>query len=101
LCLKFIIPFCFLVFTYFRHSPVSVFRIAIIIIAGTWIERFTWIAASWPTNDFVRGQMPFTHAFDIVVTVAIAVVGWFLVRRALVRNEVIRPGVGTASMQAA
>jgi len=97
--LKFIIPFCFLVFTYFRHSPVSVFRIAVIIIAGTWIERFTWVAASWPTNDFVHAQFPFTHAFDIVVTLIIGVVGWLLVRNRLARNGVTRAGVGAASMQ--
>ena len=101
LSLKFIIPFCFLVFTYFRHSPVSVFRIAIIIIVGTWIERFTWIAGSWPTSDFVHAQFPFTHTFDIVVTVVIALVGWLLVRRALGRNDVIRTGATGASMQTA
>jgi len=101
LTMKFLIPFCFLVFTYFRHSPVSVFRIAVVVIVGTWIERFTWIAGSVVTGDFVRAQYPFTHTFDFVVTAAVALTGWVLVRRALVRNEVIRTGVGGATMQAA
>ncbi|HYB52215.1 MAG TPA: hypothetical protein VED47_14010 [Burkholderiaceae bacterium] len=101
LAMKFVIPFCFLVFTYFRHSPVSVFRIGLIIIAGTWIERFTWIAGSWPTNDFVRAQYPFTHVFDVVVTAIVLLVGWLLVRRGLGRNEVTSAGLGGASVQAA
>jgi len=101
LALKFIIPFCFLVFTYFRHSPVSIFRIAVMIIAGTWLERFTWVAASVRTSDFVRAQYPFTHVFDVVATIAVAIIGWMLVRRALAQNEVTRTGVGGATMQAA
>jgi hypothetical protein len=101
LALKFVIPFVLLVFTYFRHSPVSVFRIAIIIIIGTWLERFTWIAGSVPTGDFEHAQMPFSHAFDVVVTIAVALTGWILVRRALARNEVTRTGIGGATMQTA
>jgi len=101
LVMKFIIPFCFLVFTYFRHSPVSVFRIGIVVIAGTWLERFTWVAASVPTGDFERAPYPFAHVFDVVVTLAIALIGGILVRRALARNEVIRAGVGGTTMQTA
>ena len=88
--MKFVIPFCLLIFTYFRHSPVSIFRIALIIIAGTWLERFTWIAGSVNTGSFVRAHFPFTNAFDVVVTLVLAAVGIFLVRRALARNEVTR-----------
>jgi len=99
--MKFIIPFVLLIFTYFRHSPVSIFRIAIIIIAGTWLERFTWIAGAVVTDDFAHAKMPFTNVFDVVATVAVAVIGVVLVRRALVRNQVIRTGIGGASMQAA
>jgi len=44
--MRFLIPFCLLVFTDVRHSPVWIFRIALVMIAGTWIERFTWIAGS-------------------------------------------------------
>ena len=97
--LKFVIPFCLLVFTYFRHSPVSVFRIGLIIIAGTWLERFTWIAGSVPTSDFVRAQFPFTHVFDVVVTLLVLFTAVALVRRGLARNEVTRAGVGGARMQ--
>lgn len=92
--MKFVIPFCFLVFTYFRHSPASIYRIAIIIIAGTWLERFTWIAGSVPTGSFTYAHYPFTSVFDVVVTLAVGAAAWFLLRRALVINEVIRPAIG-------
>ncbi len=99
--MKFLIPFVLLVFTYFRHSPVSIFRIAIIIIAGTWIERFTWIAGSYPAGPFEAAHYPFTNAFDVVVVVLVALAAGLLVRRTLARNEVTRaelgaPGVRTA-----
>jgi hypothetical protein len=86
--MKFAIPFCFLVFTYFRHSPVSVFRIALSILVGTWIERFTWIAGSVDLGPFVQAHMPFTGAFDVVATLIVFGIAFVLVRRALARNEV-------------
>jgi hypothetical protein len=87
--MKFLIPFCLLVFTYVRHSPVSICRIAVIIIAGTWIERFTWIAGSVSTGSFERAQMPFHKPFDIVVTVVVLALAVYLVRGALLRNGVL------------
>jgi hypothetical protein len=86
--MKFLTPFVFLVFTYFRHSPSSIFRLAVIIIIGTWIERFTWIAGSVPTGSFERAHYPFTSAFDIVVVAAVAAAAVLLLRRALARNGV-------------
>ncbi len=99
--MKFIIPFVFLVFTYFRHSPVSIFRIAIIIIIGTWLERFTWIAGTVNTGPFVRAHMPFTSVFDVVVTIIVAVIAVVLVRRALARNEVTHSGFSGNAVRAA
>jgi hypothetical protein len=86
--MKFLIPFCFLVFTYFRHSPVSIFRIALSIIVGTWIERFTWIAGSVDSGSFGHSHMPFTSVFDVVVTIVVFGIAFVLVRRSFARNEV-------------
>jgi hypothetical protein len=86
--MKFLIPFCFLVFTYFRHSPVSIFRIAVIMIVGTWIERFTWIAGSVNSGPFGHSHLPFTGIFDVVVTVVVFAIALVLVQRAFARNNI-------------
>jgi hypothetical protein len=100
--LKFLVPFCLLVFTYFRHSPVSIFRIALCIIVGTWIERFTWIAGTVDSGPFGRPHMPFTSPFDVVVTVVVFGIGLLLVRRALARNEVtVATGAAGATVPSA
>ncbi len=96
LVLKFFIPFCFLVFTYFRHSPVSIFRIAVCVIIGTWIERYTWIAGTVDTGPFGRPHMPFTGAFDVIVTLLVLAIAFVLVRRAMARNEVTTTPIGGA-----
>jgi hypothetical protein len=96
--MKFAIPFCLLVFTYFRHSPVSVFRIALSIIVGTWIERFTWIAGSVDPGPFGRAHMPFTGVFDVVATLVVFAIALVLVRRALARNEVTISPIGASSV---
>ena len=95
--LKFIIPFCLLVFTYFRHSPSSIYRIGLAIIIGTWIERFTWIAGSVETGPFEEAHMPFTSVFDIVVTVVVALAAVTLVRRRLAERGVAVPA-GTGGL---
>jgi hypothetical protein len=92
--MKFVIPFVLLVFTYFRHSPVSIYRIAIVVIAGTWIERFTWIAGSVDPGPFRHSHMPFTSVFDVVATVVVAAAAYLLVRRSLAQNEVTQQPLG-------
>ncbi len=84
--LKFILPFTLLVFTYIRHTPSAIYRIALLVIAGTWIERFTWIAGSVSTGAFERAQYPFTRPFDFIVTAIVLAVGVTLVLRALARS---------------
>jgi hypothetical protein len=100
LVLKFMIPFCLLVFTYFRHSPVSIARIGACIIIGTWIERFTWIAGSHPAGPFEQSHMPMSSWFDIVATVVVIALGYLLLRRALIRNEAVRNGMSDARVTA-
>lgn len=100
LALKFGIPFVSLIFTYVRHSPQAIFLIACSIIAGTWLERYTWISGAYPVGPFEPAHQPMTGWFDIVVSVAVAVAGYILVRRALVRNDVIRPGLAGVEITA-
>jgi hypothetical protein len=99
--LKFLTPFLFLIFTYFRHSPSSIFRLAVVIIIGTWIERYTWIAGSVPTSAFTRAHYPFTSLFDIVVVLVIAAAAVLLLRRSLARNGVTRPRLPAAGVRQA
>jgi len=94
--MKFLIPFVLLIFTGVRHSPIAIYRIALVIIAGTWIERYTWIAGSVNNGPFGHPHYPFTGIFDVAVTVIVAVAAWLLVRRRLVQNGVTRDGVGSA-----
>ncbi len=91
LVLKFAIPFVLLVFTYFRHSPSSIYRIGVGILVGTWIERYTWIAGSHPPSAFEDAHVPMSSAFDIVVTVAVVGVGAWLIRRSLAANGATGP----------
>jgi hypothetical protein len=87
--MKFLVPFCFLIFTYFRHSPSSIFRIGLSIMVGTWIERFTWIAGSVETGAFEQSHYPFTALFDVVVTVVVMGIAVVLVRRRLAERGLL------------
>jgi hypothetical protein len=69
---------------------VSIFRLALIIIAGTWLERFTWIAGSVPTGPFEHAHYPLTSLFDVVVVLLVAVAAVLLLRRSLFNNGVTR-----------
>lgn len=101
LVMKFFIPFCFLVFTYFRHSPSSIYRIAISILIGTWIERYTWIAGAEPVSEFQNAHIPFTSLFDIAVTVVLVVAAVTLFRRKLAERQITVPAAGATADQSA
>jgi hypothetical protein len=89
IALKFAIPFVALIFDYVRHSPGMIAAIACSIVAGTWMERYIWIAGSYPAGPYTPGHIPMTSLFDILVTLAVVLAGYVLVRGALVRNHVI------------
>jgi hypothetical protein len=89
IALKFLIPFSLLVFDYVRHSPGMIAAIACSIVAGTWIERYTWISGSYPAGPYVPGHTPMTSPFDIIATLAIVLASFILVRSSLLRNRVI------------
>jgi hypothetical protein len=99
--LKFLTPFLFLIFTYFRHSPVSIFRIGLLVIAGTWIERFVWIGASMPSTSFSQSPSPFFNAIDWATTGVVLALAVWRIRSTLAGNGITRAAVGGAQPQAA
>jgi len=87
LAMKFLIPFCSLVFTPTRHNPVLIVLVASSIVIGTWIERYTWIAGSVEPENY---HLPMTSGFDIGVTVVIAAAAFFSIRYTLNRFGLVK-----------
>ena len=87
LALKFIIPFCTFAITPNRHNPVVIVFVACCILLGTWIERYTWIAGSVDPQYY---HFPMTAFTDIAITVVVIAAGWFLVKRSLLKNGLIK-----------
>jgi len=81
--MKFVIPFVSLCFPVTRHNVQATMAVACCMIMGTLFERFVWIAG---VDE--KGTVP-VLAFLLVGAVT-AVAGYFLVRSALRRNQLIR-----------
>lgn len=86
LTLKFIIPFTTLAITPNRHNPSIVALVATSIVVGTWLERYTWIAGSVDSEYY---HTPMTSMFDIVITLAVVGISWFVVKQAMLRFRLI------------
>ncbi len=82
--LKFIIPFTVLAMRVPRHSPPAILAVAVGIIVGTVFERYIWIAG---VHDG-KGDMP-VLAF-IVISAAVAAIGFTLVRRSVRHHHLIK-----------
>jgi hypothetical protein len=88
LVLKFAIPLItFAVWTPNRHSPNVILAVAVSIIVGTWLERYTWISGSVSPEFY---HIPMTSMYDIVVTVVVAILAWISVRTTLTKYGLIR-----------
>ncbi len=98
LALKFAIPFTLLVFDHVRHSPGIIAAIACSIFAGSWIERYIWIAGSYPAGPYTPGYTPMTSLFDIAATLVVILAGYLLVRGSLLRERVINPAGSPAPL---
>ena len=86
--LKGLLPFLtFATWTPNRHSPAVISFVAISILIGTWVERYTWISGSVSPEYY---HMPMTSIFDIVVTVVIFAAGWFSVKKVLNHYGLVR-----------
>jgi hypothetical protein len=81
--LKLIIPFTVLAMRASRHSPPIILTVAVSIIIGTLFERYIWIAGVNGT-----GTMPVISV--IVISPIVAVIGFLLVRRTMLRNHLIK-----------
>jgi hypothetical protein len=82
--LKLVIPFSTLALPYTRHNIKATAAVATCIIIGTIFERYVWIAG---VNDGV-GTYPIVAA--LVVSGAVATIGFFLVRIRLQRTQLIK-----------
>jgi len=82
--LKFVIPFSVLVFPYSRHEPRVIGAVAVSIIAGYWIERYTWIAGT--ASD---SPLAMFSPFGIAVSVVVFAAAFFLVRGAMKKYGLI------------
>ena len=87
LTLKFIIPFTTLAITPNRHNPPVIALVAGSIVVGTWIERYTWIAGSTDPEHY---HLPFTSFLDLVYFAAVAGIAWYVAKRALERQGLVR-----------
>lgn len=88
LVLKFIVPFVtFAVWTPNRHNPNIIVSVAICILLGTWIERYTWISGSVSPQFY---HMPMTSILDILLTLAVVVVGWISVKMVMTKYGLVR-----------
>ncbi len=81
--LKLIIPFTVLAMRASRHSPPIILTVAASIIIGTLFERYIWIAGVNAT-----GTMPVISV--IVISPIVAIIGFLLVRRTMLRNHLIK-----------
>ena len=81
--LKLIIPFTVLAMRASRHSPPIILTVAASIIIGTLFERYIWIAGVNGT-----GTMPVISV--IVISPIVAIIGFLLVRRTMLRNHLLK-----------
>ena len=89
LACKFVIPFVtFATWTANRHNPVVIAMVATVIVVGTWLERYTWVAGSTSPEAY---HLPMTGVADIVTTAVVFILGAYLVRRRLARDGLVRP----------
>ena len=88
LVMKFFIPFLtFAVWTPNRHNPNVIMFVASSILIGTWIERYTWISGSVSPEFY---HIPMTSIIDVLVTLAVIVVGWFSVKKTMTKYGLVR-----------
>lgn len=87
LAMKFIIPFATLAITPNRHNPPVIAFVALSIVVGTWLERYTWISGSVDPQYY---HIPMTSLSDIGVTIAVAAAAFFIVRWSMARYGIIK-----------
>jgi len=76
--LKFVVPFPILVIPYSRHTRWVMALVAVSIIVGYWIERYTWIAGTTADSPW-----PMFSPFAIGTSLVVFASAFFLVRGAM------------------
>jgi hypothetical protein len=82
--LRFVIPFSVLIFPYSRYTPGVIAAVAVSIVSGYWLERYTWIAGAAegsPSSMF--------SAFALAASAAVFTAAFFLVRGTMKKYRVI------------
>ena len=88
LALKFVIPFVTLAITPNRHNPPVVVFVALSIVTGYWLERYTWLSGSVMDHQYFH--YPMTSVVDIGITAVIFGVAWFIVRATMRKYGIIK-----------
>jgi hypothetical protein len=83
--LKFVIPFPVLAFPQSRHSRGVIAFVAVSIIVGYWIERYTWIAGA-----AAGSPLPMFSPFALATSVVVFTAAFFLVRGAMKKYGLIK-----------
>jgi hypothetical protein len=83
--LKFVVPFSVLIFPYSRYTPGVIAGVAVSIILGYWIERYTWIAGTASVSPW-----PMFSPFALITSLVVFATGFFLVRGAMQKYGVTK-----------
>jgi hypothetical protein len=79
-----VIPFLVLIFPYSRYTPRVIAVVAVSIIVGYWLERFTWIAGTASGSP-----PPMFSPFAMAASVTVFTMAFFMVRGAMKKYQVI------------
>jgi len=85
LILKFVVPFPILIIPYSRHTRWVMALVAVSIIVGYWIERYTWIAGTTADSPW-----PMFSPFAILTSVVVFGAASFLVRGAMKKYGLLK-----------
>jgi|ERR1022692_770868 hypothetical protein len=84
--LKFVVPFPILIIPYSRHTRWVMALVAVSIIVGYWIERYTWIAGTTADSPW-----PMFSPFAIFTSLVVFTSAFFLVRGAMKKYGLLKP----------
>jgi len=79
-------PFFMLIFSVFRHTPALTAFVGLIILTGTFLERFTWAAATYKAWN-----TPLSGLFDIVVVAGVVAIMFAVLRHGYYRAASLNP----------
>jgi hypothetical protein len=84
--LKFVVPFPILIIPFSRHTRWVMALVAVSIIVGYWIERYTWVAGTTADSPW-----PMFSPFAILTSLVVFTAAFFLVRGAMKKYGLLKP----------